>query len=204
MVSPGSRRKLTIAFASAGTVLSSTPPLDDRQGGRRAHAGVHLRVGRSASASGTGRTARCWRRPPAGRSARPCQSRGTAGAAGAGASASDGLPGGPGRGQDADGGLGRRGGRMPRLAMNGELHRQVALFAHADQRHRAAHAGRQAGDDPAAFVDDPGQADAAFLEHLPHHLAAIDAAGLLVMSQAEKDGALRAGSPAGAASRPRP
>ena len=45
---------------------------------------------------------------------------------------------------------------------------------------------------PAALIHDPGQTDAAFLEHLPHDLAAVDAAGFFVVPQAEQNGALRA------------
>ena len=103
-----------------------------------------------------------------------------------------GFQAGQGARQDADGCLGRRGGGMPRLAVDGELHRQVAFFAHPDQRNRAAHPGCQTGADPAAFIDNPGQVDAALFEQLPHDLAAIHAAGLFIMPQAKQDGALRA------------
>ena len=81
---------------------------------------------------------------------------------------------------------------MPRLAVDGELHCQVAFLTHPDQRNRPAHPGRQTGHDPAALVDNPGQVDAALLELLAHDLAAIHAAGFFVMPQTKQDGALRA------------
>ncbi len=81
---------------------------------------------------------------------------------------------------------------MPGLSVDGELDGQVTLLAYANQRYRTAHAGRQPGHDTAALVDDPGQVDAALLELLPKDLAAIHAAGFLVMPQAKQDRALRA------------
>ena len=80
---------------------------------------------------------------------------------------------------------------MSRGTVDGEFHRQVALFTHADQCHRTPDAGHETGADPPALVDDPGQVDAAFLENLSHDLAAIDPAGFLIVTHTKQDGTLR-------------
>ena len=81
---------------------------------------------------------------------------------------------------------------MPRLAVNGKLHRQVALLAHTNQCDLTADTSCQSSHDPTAFVDDPGQVNVALFQFLSQDLAAIHTAGFFIVPQAKQDGTFRA------------
>ena len=143
IVSPGRRRKLTVAIASAGIVLSSTPPwmivravvvrmlafISGMAISQRRRNGPQSQMFAKATCRQIGRRLA----DPVIHRPQPAQVR----------RHGMGFQAGQGARQDADRGLGRRGGGMPRLAADRDLDGQVALLAHADQPDRAAHAGGQ-------------------------------------------------------------